>query len=141
MRTTQFPIALASTPASAGHGTPFTDTHTLIDINFILTHGKPGFCAFTVTGDSADPRIPQGSLVICDTYSVPEDGDTVVVEHGGDIYVKILELKPQLRLVSSNTAYEPREVKEHDSFCVLGVVTASINLHKRSQRTLRLTGS
>jgi SOS-response transcriptional repressor LexA len=139
MKISNFPILLAATPASAGNGSPFADSSTLIDLNYLLTHGREGFCAFTVTGDSQDPRIPPGSLVVCDTVSVPEDGDTVVVEHDQSIYVKILELKP-LRLVSSNESYEPMSVREHDSFCVLGVVIASLNLHRRSARMLRMVG-
>lgn len=134
------PLMLATTPASAGHGTSLADTSTPIDLNFILTNGQPGFCVFTVTGASAVPNILPGALVVCNTRVVPQNCDTVVVEHNGGVCVKILELKPKLRLISQNKEYEPREVEENDSFVVLGVVVASINFFRRSERTIRMTG-
>jgi hypothetical protein len=115
-------IPLASCPLSAGYGNEAYGTYEGLDINYVLTGGRKGCQAYELTGNSAIPYIYPGSVVVVDPSEEPRNGDIVATHLNGLNYVKVLESRPKLRLVSPNTKYEPQDIYEHDSFHILGVV-------------------
>lgn len=118
---TTYTLALAQSPLSAGPGTFASADFDELDVNLLLSAGQPEHCfIYPVTGDSCDPQIPHGSLVVVNRKIEPMDGHTVAVSLDGLNHIKILE-RTRLRLVSPNTDYEPLQIR--DPFHVIGVVT------------------
>ncbi len=124
MATFSQPLPMAP-PVSAGPGCFPDELPCFIDLHELATGGRSGHYVARVTGDSAVPYIMPGCLVIFDTLARPLQGDLVVCLHEGLIYVKTLELRPKLRLVSHNPTYPPMDIAENTEFLVMGVVSGS----------------
>lgn len=123
---TIYKIPFARSPLSAGAGAFASSDFEELDANILLSAGNPTHCvAFPVTGDSCVPTIPNGSIVIVNKYLQPTSGCIIAASVDGLNHIKVFEQKGStgLRLVSPNEHYEPREIKEHDDFHCLGVVT------------------
>jgi DNA polymerase V len=122
---TIYKIPFARSPLSAGAGAFAGSDFEELDANLVLSAGNPTDClAFTVTGDSCVPTIPNGSIVVVNRTLQPTNGSVIAASLNGLNHIKVFEQKGAgLRLVSPNDHYEPREIKEHDDFHVLGVVT------------------
>ena len=133
--TTTLPVA---SPVSAGHGFVNQDCEQQLDLHAYFTNGRRGHFIAQVTGDSAVPQIMPGAMVVFDAVTPPINGDMVVASHNDLIYIKILEVKPKLRLVSPNESYSPIEVDAGDNFYVLGTVVGSFMRYKRSDRVWSL---
>jgi hypothetical protein len=112
-------LTFAHAPLSAGPGAfPCSDFEEL-DANLLLSGNCPDDClVYPVTGDSCDPQIPNGSLVVVNRRIEPIDGHTIAVTSDGLNHIKILERSP-LRLVSPNA--KPVPIRE--PFFIIGVVT------------------
>jgi hypothetical protein len=123
---TPFKIPFAHLPLSAGNGAFAGSGFDELDANSLLSGGNPKHClAFTVTGDSCVPTIPNGSIVVVNRYLQPTNGSIIAASVDGLNHIKVFEQKGStgLRLVSPNEHYEPREIREQDDFHLLGVVT------------------
>lgn len=106
------------------------DDYDLLDVNDLITGGREGFCAYTVTGDSTVEFIKQGYLVFVDRSIVPVSGDIVASNINGKLHVKILEKQRRdLFLVSANKEYKPRRFVEIDGFQIPGVVKGHLAVY------------
>jgi SOS-response transcriptional repressor LexA len=115
------PLGISS--ISAGPAAWIADEHILIDLNSLITKGREGFMALTVTGDSAEPHIQAGNIIFVDTQAEPRNGEMVAaVINGLTCIKKFHRTECCLRLVSENEKYAPREITAADNFHVLGVV-------------------
>lgn len=86
------------------------------------------FIALRIKGDSMEPRIESGDIVIVRLQATAENGDTVIALINGDeATCKKIKIRPEgIMLSSINTAYEPmfysnKEIKELP-VKILGVV-------------------
>jgi SOS-response transcriptional repressor LexA len=110
------------------------DSHDLLDVNHLITHGRESFLSFQIDGDSMVEEIPPSSFVFVDTAEQPQNGSIIAVLVNGRHSVKIFEQKRHgIRLVAANGQHLPQEVKESDTFHVLGVIQAHLVLHPRGQ--------
>jgi DNA polymerase V len=76
-----------------------------------------------VTGDSMQPRIEDGDLILVDYSMEPRPGNIVVAMiNGAAVVKKFLRQNAQIILRSTNPKYADIEVKETDQFQVAGVV-------------------
>ena len=83
-----------------------------------------------VDGDSMEPRIQAGALLVVDRMAETKDDDIVVARVGGDFFVKRLHLEGgRILLLSDNEAYPPIEITEGMDFEVWGRVMHSIQSH------------
>lgn len=120
-------IPLANSLISAGPAVEIGDDFHMLDVAELITGGREGFAAFTVTGDSAAPEILPGYTVFVDTFAQPRNGAFVAVVVNGLTCVKTFTAdKHGLYLVSQNTKYPAREIHAEDSFHVLGVVRGAL---------------
>ena len=77
------------------------------------------YIALRIKGDSMEPRIESGDVVIVRLQSTAESGDTVIaLVNGDEATCKKIKIRPEgIMLSSINTAYEPmfysnREIEE-----------------------------
>jgi SOS-response transcriptional repressor LexA len=76
-----------------------------------------------VIGDSMQPRIEDGDLILVDYVKEPHPGDIVVaLINGAAVVKKYMHPNEQLILRSTNPNYADIEVKETDQFQIAGVV-------------------
>lgn len=102
-----------------------------IDLNRDLVKHPLATFYVRVDGDSMEPRIHPGELLVVDRMVETKDGDIVVARLGQEFTVKRLHTGEDGRtwLMSENPSYEPLEVKEGMDFEVWGRVTYSIHRH------------
>lgn len=83
-----------------------------------------------VDGDSMEPRIHAGALLVVDRMAEANDGDIVVARVGGDFFVKRLRMEGgRILLISDNSSYSPIEITEGMDFEVWGRVMHSIQTY------------
>jgi DNA polymerase V len=76
-----------------------------------------------VTGDSMQPRIEDGDLILVDYSKEPTPGNIVVAMiNGAAVVKKFLRQNGQIILRSANPKYADIEIKETDQFQIAGVV-------------------
>jgi phage repressor protein C with HTH and peptisase S24 domain/DNA-binding Xre family transcriptional regulator len=75
----------------------------------------------SVTGDSMQPSIPEKCYLLVCKMDV-RDGQICVARVEGELYVKRLQKRPRLRLLSDNKSYEPININEGMDFAIIGVV-------------------
>lgn len=123
--------------ASAGFGVLNHDTSTKtleLEEGFLMALGLKCFKnldLITVYGDSMEPFISNGELIILQRDVEARNSDIVVANIGGDIYVKKLQrdpLKKWLKLTSLNAMYPDIELKEDEikHLTIIGIVRAKI---------------
>lgn len=102
-----------------------------IDLNRDLVKHPLATYYVRVEGDSMEPRIHCGELLVVDRMVETKDGDIVVARIGEEFTVKRLHTEEggSIRLVSENPAYEPLQVSEGADFEVWGRVMYSIHRH------------
>lgn len=124
-------LPLGYSMLSAGPRAEMSEDFELLDVNEMITGGHEGFIAYIVTGTSMVNEIQPGSVVFVNPYAEPRNGQTVVCCVNGVINVKIFEARGRsLYLVPKNPEFDPVRVRSSDDFHILGVVTASLNLHR-----------
>ncbi len=102
-----------------------------IDLNRDLVRHPLATYYVRVEGDSMEPLIHAGELLVVDRMAETKDGDVVVARVGKEFVVKRLHTEEDgsIRLVSDNPAYEPFRVTEGTDFEVWGRVMYSIHRH------------
>ena len=86
-----------------------------------------------ISGDSMLPYFNDGDLIIVERECEAKNGDTIIANIAGDLYVKQLEKDPfnkWVRLVSTNKDYGSilLEGQEVESLNIVGIVRARINV-------------
>lgn len=118
---------------SAGFPSPAQDEIAArIDLNRDLVKHPLATFYVRVEGDSMEPSIHCGELLVVDRMVETRDGDIVVARVGQEFTVKRLHTEEggRIRLVSENPSYEPIEVTEGmEDFEVWGRVMYSIHRH------------
>jgi DNA polymerase V len=74
-----------------------------------------------------------GDLLIVDRAIEPAHGDVVLAALDGELTCKVLDMRKK-RLLSSNKKYAPIPISDENSLLIEGVVTYSINQHKKCTR-------
>jgi DNA polymerase V len=102
-----------------------------IDLNRDLVKHPLATFYVRVEGDSMEPRIHSGELLVVDRMVETKDGDVVVARLGCEFTVKRLHTEEDgsIWLVSENTSYEPIQITEGVDFEVWGRVMYSIHRH------------
>jgi DNA polymerase V len=102
-----------------------------IDLNRDLVKHPLATYYVRVEGDSMEPRIHSGELLVVDRMVETKDGDVVVARLGSEFTVKRLHTEEdgRIQLVSENPSYEPIQVTEGMDFEVWGRVMYSIHRH------------
>jgi DNA polymerase V len=102
-----------------------------IDLNRDLVKHPLATFYVRVEGDSMEPRIHSGELLVVDRMVETKDGDVVVARVGEEFVVKRLHTEDggRITLLSENPAYEPIQVTEGMDFEVWGRVMYSIHRH------------
>ena len=113
----------------AGFPSPAEDyVEGRIDLNRDLIKHPLATFYIRVEGDSMEPRIQTGALIVVDRMAETKDDDIVVARIGGEFMVKKLHIEKDgcIWLVSENSKYPPIQVTEEMDFEVWGRVTHSI---------------
>lgn len=102
-----------------------------IDLNRDLVRHPLATFYVRVEGDSMEPRIHAGELLVVDRMVETKGGDIVVARLGQEFTVKRLQIEEDgaVWLVSENPSYEPIRVSEGMDFEVWGRVMYSIHRH------------
>ena len=102
-----------------------------IDLNRDLVKHPLATFYVRVEGDSMEPRIHTGELLVVDRMAETRDGDVVVARVGQEFMVKRLHTEDDgsISLLSENKAYAPIRVAEGADFEVWGRVMYSIHRH------------
>lgn len=92
-------------------GIPLTAVENIIDYEEISTEmaSDGEYFALQIKGDSMEPRIKNGDVVIVRKQDDADDGDTVIaLVNGSDAVCKRLKkYADKIGLISNNAAYEP----------------------------------
>jgi phage repressor protein C with HTH and peptisase S24 domain len=85
----------------------------------------------SVVGDSMEPFISNGEIIIVERTQEARNGDIVIANINGEVYVKKLQKDPfkrYIKLISTNPAYLDIELKDEELDClrIIGVVRAKI---------------
>ena len=131
-RGTKLSRPLVSYRVPAGFPSPAQDEIAgRIDLNRDLVKHPLATFYVRVEGDSMEPRIHDGELLVVDRMEETKDGDVVVARLGCEFMVKRLHTETDggIWLCSENAAYAPIEVTEGMDFEVWGKVTYSIHRH------------
>ncbi len=116
----------------AGFPSPAEDyVEGRIDLNRDLIKHPLATFYVRVEGDSMEPRIHAGSLLVVDRMVETKDDDIVVARVADELCVKRLRVGQGGRIVllSENPGYDPFEVTEGMDFEVWGRVMYSIQRH------------
>ncbi|HZH34575.1 MAG TPA: translesion error-prone DNA polymerase V autoproteolytic subunit [Pyrinomonadaceae bacterium] len=123
---------LFSTRVSAGFPSPAEDyIEGRIDLNRELIRHPLATFYVRVIGDSMEPRIYAGELLIVDRMMETKDDSIVVARLGSELCVKRLRFgdNGDVWLISENPDYKPIHVTEEMEFEVWGRVLHSIKSH------------
>ncbi len=95
-----------------------------VSVRKVVRHlAKGNRYVIRVRGDSMEPRIQDGDLILVDYAKGPRPGNTVVASvNGGVVVKKYLLREERVVLKSLNPQYADIEIKETDQFEIKGVV-------------------
>ena len=128
-RVTRLARPLVACRVPAGFPSPAEDyAEGRIDLNRDLIRHPLATFYVRVGGDSMEPVIGEGALLVVDRMAETKDGDIVVARLGDEFLVKRLSLADDGRvwLLSENRAYEPLPITEELDFEVWGRVMHAI---------------
>ena len=86
-----------------------------------------------VIGDSMEPYIQDGETVIVERNPNPKNGDIVIANINGEVYIKRIEKDPfgkWIKLISDNPAYETFKIEGENlqKVTITGIVKAKIKI-------------
>jgi DNA polymerase V len=130
----QLGIPLFSDAVPAGFPSPATDyCERKLDLNELCIQ-KPAATYFVrAQGDSMiDAGIFPGDVLVIDRSITASHGDIVIAAVNGELTVKLLETKPQTRLVPMNSQHAPIVIPEEADLEIFGVATNVIHSLRKS---------
>jgi len=80
-----------------------------------------GLSLINAYGDSMTPTIPSDSIVFIQKGDIP-DGSICAALLDGELYIKRLQKRPVMKLISDNKEYDPITINEEDDCIILGKV-------------------
>lgn len=121
-----FLIPLLDQRLSAGCGSDLPDTDepvSMIPVPNYLRPYKKDLAALYVDGDSMEPTLYRGDLVVCDSYGWSGEG-IYALQMNGNGYVKRLSSRPgKLMIISDNKQYQTiEEPIESEAVKIIGRV-------------------
>ena len=122
------PLILTRVPA--GFPSPAEDyIEGRIDLNRDLIHHPLATFYIRVIGDSMEPLIQSGALIVVDRMLETKDGDIVIARIGAELCVKHLRIEDNgaVWLHSENDNYRPIAISEDLEFEVWGRVRHAIH--------------
>lgn len=100
-----------------------------LEINFLKEiyhlHCTKGLSLINAYGDSMSPTIPSDSIIIVQDTDIP-NGSICAAVLDGELYVKRIQKRPTLKLISDNKAYDDIYIKEGDDFKIVGKVVGTL---------------
>lgn len=93
-------------------------------------HGLNKIGILPVIGDSMQPTIPEGQMIVFQDDGSNVEGGIYVVEYQNETFVKRLKKRP-LRLVSDNKDYEPIEIDNLEEIRIIGRVVGTYEFNYR----------
>lgn len=127
--TLKLPLPLVSSNVCAGFPSPAEDyIEGRIDLNRDLIKNPFATFYIRVTGDSMEPLICAGELLVVDRMAETKDKDVVVIRLASDLCVRRLRMNDDgmIWLSSENTKYEQITITEFCDFEIWGRVQHSI---------------
>lgn len=122
-------IPMFATPIRAGFPSPAEDyIEQKIDLNRDLIKNPDATFYGRVAGDSMEPLIHVGAMIVIDRAAETCHGDIVMAHLGGEFCMKKLWMPPGrgIMLISENPAYQPIRVTGEMEFTVWGKVIHAI---------------
>lgn len=123
--------------ASAGNGiTNYHSEHSLLSFTkrelqtHFGIHSTAHLSVMESTGDSMMPTIAEGSLLLVQEEFEVLEGRIYAIRLEGDLYVKRIQKRPKIKLISDNTNYDPIEIKESEELVVVGRVVGSVSIKR-----------
>ena len=129
-RTLRLPRPLILSRVPAGFPSPAEDyVEGRIDLNRDLIRHPFATFYVRVAGDSMEPLIQPGALIVVDRMLETKDGDIVIARIGSELCVKELKIEKDgsVWLFSKNPLYQPIQIKEEMDFEVWGKVQHAIH--------------
>lgn len=125
----QLDIPLFSDAVTAGFPSPATDyCERKLDLNELCIQTPAATYFVRAQGDSMiEAGIFPGDVLVVDRSITAAHGDIVIVSVNGELTVKMLETKPNIRLVPMNCKYDPIDMPEDADLEVFGVATTVIH--------------
>jgi len=122
-------IPLFSDLVAAGFPSPATDfCEAKLDLNELCIKHPAATYFVRAQGDSMiEAGIYPDDVMVVDRTLTAKHGDIVIAAFNGELTVKKLETKPQLRLVPMNKAYAPINIPEETELEIFGVATTVIH--------------
>lgn len=124
---TELPLLYADGGIPAGFPSPAQDyVNGVLDLNKeLIRHPAATFYA-RVVGDSMNPSIQEGDILVVDRSLEPFDDCIAVCCLNNEFTIKRIDLSKKsegyIRLIPDNTKYEPFVVTEDNKFILWGVV-------------------
>lgn len=81
----------------------------------------------TAIGNSMAPTINDGDLLLFQCDGSSNDGGIYIMRLDNDYYVKRLQKRPKIRLISDNPTYEPIELQDLQELEIIGRVVGIIS--------------
>ena len=131
---TQLGIPLFADAVPAGFPSPATDyCERKLDLNELCIQ-KPAATYFVrAQGDSMiDAGIFPGDVLVIDRSIEASHGDIVIAAVNGELTVKLLETRPQTRLVPMNSQHAAIVIPEETELEIFGVATNVIHSLRKS---------
>lgn len=130
----QLGIPMFSDAVPAGFPSPATDyCERKLDLNELCVQ-KPAATYFVrAQGDSmVEAGIFPGDVLVIDRSLNATHGDIVIAAVNGELTVKRLETRPQIRLVPMNKQYDPIVIPQEADLELFGVATTVIHSLRKS---------
>ncbi|GHX39306.1 error-prone repair protein UmuD [Vibrio cholerae] len=128
-------IPLFMERVSAGFPSPAQDyVEQTLDLNELCIKRPAATFFVRVEGDSMiDAGIHPDDILVVDRSVQAEHGDIVIAGIHGELTVKELQLRPCVKLIPRNQAYEPIHIPEGAELEIFGVVTNVVrNMRRKS---------
>ncbi len=128
---------LFSNRVSAGFPSPAQDyIEQALDLNALCIKHPAATFFVRVEGDSMlEAGIHPGDILVVDRSLQAEHGDIIIASLYGEMTVKELALRPQLRLLPRNKAYQAIDLADGCDLTIFGVVTHAIHTLRNKPST------